>query len=192
MQEFPGTPAWRKEMRSTLIEARQAIPVAARQQADAHLSERLDTLLGDVDGKTISLYWPFRGEPDLRKWAADCRDRGARLALPAVVAKAHPLEFRAWQQGDKLEKGVWNIPVPPQGADVVAPDIVLAPVVGLDANNFRLGYGGGFFDRTIADLRSKGHRPQVIGVGYTQQRMDTIHPHEFDIAMDEGVLVDAL
>ncbi|HEY9038782.1 MAG TPA: 5-formyltetrahydrofolate cyclo-ligase [Roseovarius sp.] len=191
MQEIPGTTEWRKAMRQELIEARQAIPVAARQEADARLTERLDALIGDVKGLTISLYWPFRGEPDLRKWATACRDRGASLALPVVVAKAAPLEFRRWTPGDKLEKGVWNIPIPPGSAEVVAPDIVLAPVVGLDDAQFRLGYGGGFFDRTIASLRDKGHNPRVIGVGYAQQKMKTIHPHEFDIPMDDAVLIDA-
>ncbi len=189
MQEIPGTPAWRKAMRSELIEARQAIPVAARQEADLQLAERLDALIGDVEGRTISLYWPFRGEPDLRKWAASCRDRGATLALPVVIAKATPLTFREWVPGDKLEKGVWNIPIPPESAKVVAPDIVLSPVVGLDAANFRLGYGGGFFDRTIAGLRDSGHSARVIGVGYTQQKMETIYPHEFDIPMDDAVLI---
>lgn len=189
MQETPGTPAWRKAMRRALIEARQAIPVAARQKADLQLAERLDALIGDVEGRTISLYWPFRGEPDLRKWAAACRDRGATLALPVVIAKATPLEFRQWVPGDKLEKGVWNIPIPPESAKVVAPDIVLSPLVGLDAANFRLGYGGGFFDRTIARLRDSGHSARVIGVGYDQQKMETIYPHEFDIPMDDAVLI---
>ena len=190
MQETPGTAQWRKAMRKDLIAARQAIPVAVRQRADAQLAGQLDALLGNVEGCVISLYWPFRGEPDLRSWAAACRDRGATLALPVVVAKAAPLEFRRWVPGDKLEKGVWNIPIPPNSADVVAPDIVLSPVVGLDAANYRLGYGGGFFDRTIAALRSSGHAARVIGVGYEQQKMETIHPHEFDIPMDDAVLIE--
>lgn len=185
----PGSPAWRSARRQELIAARQAIPVASRQAADAKLASHLDDMLGDVAGKTISLYWPFRGEPDLRKWAAACRERGARLALPAVIAKATPLEMRLWSPGDTLEKGVWNIPVPPSGAEVVAPDIVISPVVGLDDANYRLGYGGGFFDRTLAALRADGHDVRAIGVGYQQQRMQTIHPHEYDIPMDEVALV---
>lgn len=189
MQDTPGSATWRKAKRQALIEARQAIPVAARQAADAQLAERLDTLVGDIQGKVISLYWPFRGEPDLRGWAAACRSRGATLALPAVIAKATPLEMRLWTRGDTLERGVWNIPIPPEGAEVVAPDIVLAPVVGLDAANYRLGYGGGFFDRTLAKLRAEGHTPRAIGVGYEQQRMETIHPHTFDIPMDDAVLI---
>ncbi|WP_324753714.1 5-formyltetrahydrofolate cyclo-ligase [Roseovarius sp. Pro17] len=181
---------WRKARRAELIEARQAIPVADRQAADTQLAEKLDATLGDVSGRTISLYWPFRGEPDLRQWAAACRSKGAALALPVVVAKATPLEFRLWEEGAKLERGVWNIPIPSDTAKVVAPDIVLAPVVGLDQQNFRLGYGGGFFDRTLAALRERGHKPRVIGVGYAQQRMETIYPHEFDIPMDDVAIVE--
>lgn len=184
----PGSTEWRKSERARLIAARQAIPVAARQAADRRLADELDALLGDTEGRTISLYWPFRGEPDLRLWAAARHDAGARLALPVVVQKAAPLEFRLWEKGMKLERGVWNIPVPPDSAPVVQPDIILSPVVGLDDANYRLGYGGGFFDRTIAAARAAGGDPLVIGVGYAQQRMPTIHPHRFDIPMDRAVL----
>lgn len=183
--------AWRKTERERLIAARQEIPVAARQEADARLAGQLDEMLGeDVAGRTISLYWPFRGEPDLRTWAAAQRKRGARLALPVVVAKAHPLDFRLWEEGATLERGVWNIPIPPESAPVVAPDVVLAPVVGLDDAHYRLGYGGGYYDRTIARLRAEGHGPLVIGVGYAQQRLPSIRPHDYDIPMDRAVLAD--
>ena len=76
-------------------------------------------------------------------------ERGGTVALPVVVEKARPLIFRAYRPGDRLEKGVWNIPVPADGA-AVTPDIVIAPLVGFDGGKFRLGYGGGFFDRTLA------------------------------------------
>lgn len=185
--EAQGGAAWRNEQRKELIAARQAIPVAARQKADARLAERLDAVIGDVSGQIISLYWPFRGEPDLRAWAADCRSRGATTGLPVVLAKAAPLEFRIWEEGTSLERGVWKIPIPPASAEVVLPDIIIAPVVGLDAQNYRLGYGGGFFDRTIAALREQ-KEARVIGIGYEMQKMDTIYPHKHDIAMDEAIL----
>ena len=182
---------WRQSERARLIDARQKIPVAVRQAADKELAKRLDALLGDISGRMISLYWPFRGEPDLRHWAAACRKSGARTALPVVVARATPLIFRQWDETTKLDKGVWNIPIPSDDAATVIPDIVLAPVVGLDAQLYRLGYGGGFFDRTIAAIRATGANPTVIGVGYDMQRMQTIHPHRFDIPMDHAVLIPA-
>ena len=109
--------------------------------------------------------------------------RGGTTALPVVVEKAHPLIFRAYSPGDRLEKGVWNIPIPAEGEPVL-PDIVIAPLVGVDPRNYRLGYGGGFFDRTLARMPRK---PLVIGVGYEMQRIATIHPQPHDIPMDRIV-----
>ena len=134
---------WRKAERARLIAARQAVPVAARAGADAEIGRRLDALLGDLSGKTIGLYWPFKGEPDLRGWAKRQRGTGARFCLPVVVKKAAPLIFRDWSEGCALERGVWNIPIPSAAAPEVTPDVVISPVVGFDAQNYRLGYGGG-------------------------------------------------
>jgi 5-formyltetrahydrofolate cyclo-ligase len=149
------------------------------------IAAQLDAIVGDLSGSTVSLYWPFRGEPDLRPWMASVIERGGTTALPIVVEKAQPLVFRAYRPGDRLEKGVWNIPIPAEG-DPVIPDIVIAPLVGVDSQNYRLGYGGGFFDRTLASLPKK---PLVIGVGYEMQRIPTIHPQPHDIPMDRIVTV---
>src|SRR5690606_29978339 len=113
-------------------------------------------------------------------WAQRVIDKGGRMALPVVIAKATPLIFRAWTPGDKLEKGVWNIPIPVEDVRVI-PDVVISPVVGFDAQNYRLGYGGGFYDRTLASLPNK---PLVIGIGYSLQRIPTIYPQPYDIPMD--------
>src|SRR5690606_34513324 len=124
-----------------------------RAEAARRVVVRLDKEIGSFVGCVIGIYWPFRGEPDLREWASSAVDRGARLALPVVVARGKPLEFRSWSPGEKLEKGVWNIPVPAAG-EVVLPHVVVAPVVGYDDANYRLGYGGGFYDRTLAAMQS--------------------------------------
>lgn len=171
---------WRKVERERLIAARLALPADVRIAHAAIIAEKLDARLGDAGGMVIAIYWPFRGEPDLRSWAGKMSDQGATIALPVVVEKAAPLVFRSWKAGEKLEKGVWNIPIPAEGAEVI-PDVVISPVVGFDDGNFRLGYGGGFYDRTLAAL---ARRPVVIGVGYELQRIATIHPQPHDIAMD--------
>lgn len=171
---------WRKAERERLIAARLELPADLRSAHAARIAGQLDTIIGDFAGKTVALYWPFRGEPDLRGWAQKVIERGGTVALPVVVQKAAPLVFRAWTPGDKLEKGVWNIPIPAEDNQVL-PDIVISPVVGFDANNYRLGYGGGFYDRTLAALPRK---PVVIGVGYALQRIATIYPQPFDIPMD--------
>jgi 5,10-methenyltetrahydrofolate synthetase len=179
---------WRKAERTRLLTARQAVPVAARAAADAEIGRELDTLLGNLSGKTVGLYWPFKGEPDLRGWADRHRTGGARFCLPVVMKKAAPLVFRDWSGRDPLERGVWNIPIPPVSAAEVIPDLVISPVVGFDAQNYRLGYGGGFYDRTLAQFRTQGHRPRVIGVGFAFQRIATIYPQPYDIALDGAVL----
>jgi len=174
---------WRKAERERLIQARLAVAADARAAMAARIGEGLDAVIGDVAGRTVSLYWPFRGEPDMRPWMETVNARGGRTALPVVVEKGRPLVFRAWKQGDRLEKGVWNIPVPAEG-DPVLPDIVVSPVVGVDPNRYRLGYGGGFYDRTLAAMPRK---PLVVGIGYELQRIPTIYPQAHDIPMDKVV-----
>ena len=174
---------WRKAERERLIAARLAVSADARAAMSTRIAVGLDGLIGDIGGRMVSLYWPFRGEPDLRSWMASINERGGRTALPVVIEKGQPLVFRAYRQGDRLEKGVWNIPIPAQG-DPVLPDIVISPIVGIDPGNYRLGYGGGFYDRTLAAMPFK---PLVIGVGYELQRIPTIYPQPHDIPMDQIV-----
>jgi len=176
--------AWRKAERERLIAARLAIPLRQREAHDRQIVAALEACLDDVDGLVVSAYWPFRGEPDLRPLLARIRARGGRAALPVVVARGEPLDFRAWIPGAPLERGVWNIPVPTADAEVLVPDIVIAPVVGFDDACFRLGYGGGFFDRTLAALPA---RPRFIGVGHAIAHLPSIHPQAFDIALDSVV-----
>ena len=171
--------SWRRSERERLIAQRLALGASTRADHTERISRHLDTLIGDPAGLVVSAYWPFRGEPNLLAWLKTLSDRGAQTALPVVIAKKSPLVFRLWREGDQLVRGVWNIPIPADGSEV-RPDIVIAPVVGFDASCYRLGYGGGFFDRTLAAL------PQstiAIGVGYSQASMPTIHPQTFDIPM---------
>ncbi|MER9422537.1 5-formyltetrahydrofolate cyclo-ligase [Mesorhizobium sp. M0317] len=174
---------WRKAERERLIAARLAVSADARLAMSRAIAEGLDAAIGDIAGRMVSLYWPFRGEPDLRPWMASINQRGGRTALPIVIEKGQPLIFRAYVPGDRLEKGIWNIPIPAEGEPVL-PDIVISPIVGIDPRNYRLGYGGGFFDRTLADMPFK---PLVIGVGYELQRIATIYPQPHDIPMDRLV-----
>lgn len=171
---------WRTVERERLIALRLAIPVDERRRLSQRIARALDRVLGDVSGKVVGAYLPFRGEPDLRSWIEGLGERGAISALPVVVAPRTPLAFRAWRRGDALQPGVWNIPVPVGGA-AVTPDIVIAPVVGYDEACFRLGHGGGFYDRTLAALPQ---RPRILGVGYKRLGLRTIYPQSYDVPMD--------
>jgi 5-formyltetrahydrofolate cyclo-ligase len=171
---------WRKNERKRLIAQRLAISNDERIDRARHIGAHLDVLLPDLAGISVSLYWPFRGEPDLRGWAEAIRARGATCALPVVVEKNAPLIFRLWRASEPLALGVWNIPIPANGAELV-PDVVIAPVVGFDQQGYRLGYGGAFYDRTLAALTKK---PRAVGVGYSQAAIATIYPLHHDIPMD--------
>ncbi len=175
---------WRKAQRAALITERQAIGVAARHAAEA----RILAGLADETGRIIAIYWPFKGEPDLRSWAAAQRSAGARIVLPVVVDKGQPLQFRLWLPEIRLERGVWDIPVPPVDAPVLHPDLIIAAVVGADPALYRLGYGGGYYDRTLAAERAAGHRARVVGVGFGCQALVTIFPLPHDVAMDRTLL----
>ena len=170
---------WRRAERERLLALRQALPAAERRRFADDIEREIRTLLASRPG-LLGVYWPFRAEFDPRPlidWAVAA---GRRIALPAVVDKAEPLEYRAWQPGESRTDGVWNIPVPARRA-IVVPAIVLAPVVGFDRECYRLGYGGGYFDRTLAALAP---RPFAIGVGFAAQEIATIHPQSFDVPMD--------
>lgn len=175
---------WRRAERARLRAGRLALrPETRARIADAvavHLDAVLATRVRDVEGKVVSGYWPIKGELDLRPWLTALHNRGVLIALPVVETPASPLIFRRWQPGMIMERGFWNIPVPPRHADEVAPTIALSPLVGWDAAGFRLGYGGGYFDRTLAALTP---RPLTIGVGLQAARIATIHPQPHDIPM---------
>ncbi len=102
------------------------------------------------------------------------------MALPVIVKKSAPVEFWSWHPGMPMQKGIWDIPTPRE-REVLTPDALLVPLVGFDDRGFRLGYGGGYFDRTLA---AASRRPFAIGVGYEDSRLETIYPQAHDIAMN--------
>jgi 5-formyltetrahydrofolate cyclo-ligase len=128
----------------------------------------------------VGFYWPIRGEIGLHGLIRRLLERGAGAALPVVVEKGRPLEFRAWRPGAPLERGVWNIPIPAT-REVVHPSALLVPLVGFDEQCYRLGYGGGYYDRTLGAMSPK---PLAIGIGYELGRLATIHPRRHDVPMD--------
>lgn len=172
--------AWRKALRAELIARRLALPAAERAAAGDRITARLKALLAASPGHLVGFYWPFKGEYDPRPLVRELHAADVALALPVVVAKAQPLIFRPWQPGTVMARGVWDIPVP-AGGDPVEPDTLLVPLVGFDAAGYRLGYGGGFYDRTIAAM---ANRPRCIGVGFACGRVSTIRPQPYDMRMD--------
>lgn len=171
--------AWRRRERGGLVARRLAIPAEARRRADQRIEQLLVEGFPMLEQLTIGFYWPFNGEVDPRVAVHRFRARGARTALPVVVEKRAPLEFRHWAPGVETVPGVFGLPVPQ--SPIVVPDVLLMPPVGFDARGFRLGYGGGYFDRTLAGLMPQ---PLKIGLARDASRIETIHPQPHDIPMD--------
>jgi len=172
--------AWRKAERSRLIAAREALDAATRERLRERIDAHLERAFPRLANAKLAICWPIRGEYDARHLAKTLRPRGALTALPVVVAPRAPLAFREWHPGVKLAVGALDIPYPADSA-LVVPEIVLLPMNGWDGAGYRLGYGGGYFDRTLAALQPK---PLAIGVAYETARIDTIHPQDWDVPMD--------
>ena len=172
--------AWRRAERKRRLALRLALSPAARRAASRAIAEQIRAVLAERPGITVGVYWPFQGEFDPRPLIDRLIAGGWRAALPAVVDRKGPLEYRRWRPGEPLVAGVWDIPVP-EKREIAAPEAVLAPLVGFDRQCYRLGYGGGYFDRTLAALSP---RPLAIGVGFEISEIETIFPQSFDIPMD--------
>ncbi len=176
---------WRKAERARLLEERRALGVeglrAASEALARHAGAALEARIGGARGGVVSVYWPIKSEPDLRPLMTSIVGLGLRVVLPLVETKQAPLTFREWTPATRMARGDWNIPVPPPDAPICTPDLSLVPLVGWDGVGYRLGYGGGYFDRTLAALTP---RPFTIGVGFQAARLDTIFPQPHDIPMD--------
>lgn len=183
-QTWRDVAAFRKAERQRLYAMRKAVPLDERRAMAARVSRKLDALLPRKTGLTIAAYWPIRGELDLRDWMAKAHGEGAAVALPVVVEKDQPVEFHAWTPDTPMRLGTWRIPVP-ETPHPLTPDTVIVPLLGVDGENYRLGNGGGYYDRTLARMPSE---TRTIGVGQEFCRMPTIFPMPWDIAMKEIAL----
>jgi 5-formyltetrahydrofolate cyclo-ligase len=179
MSLTPDLAAWRKAERARLLSAREAMPVAERRTKNERITRFVIDGFPCLRGRSIGFCWPYKAEPDVRFAIRHFRDLGSTAALPVVLARAAPLEFREWWPGVTTTPGVFDLPVP-QSA-VVHPAALLVPPIGFGSSGFRLGYGGGYFDRTLAALSP---RPLAIAIAFEVSRMETIHPQPHDIAMD--------
>jgi 5-formyltetrahydrofolate cyclo-ligase len=162
-------------LRGTMIAWRGGLSEAERQAAAAGLVEvwRLEQPVETP--AVISGFWPMAEELDIRPLMIELYNQGCQLALPVVVAKRQPLVFRAWRPGDPLEAGVFGTLHPSPKREVVEPDALIVPLLAVDEEGWRLGYGGGFYDRTLEALRAK-KKITAVGVGLNAQLLPEV-PH---------------
>jgi 5,10-methenyltetrahydrofolate synthetase len=172
--------AFRGELRARLIAAREALAMEAHAAQSREIERALDTFIAAHAFRILAFCWPFRAEFDARALVARAIVRGLRACLPVVVDSNAPLAFRAWTPQSEMTEDRYGIHVPVAG-EALRPDAILMPLNAFDAGGYRLGYGGGYFDRTLAALDP---RPLAIGVGFELARVDSIRPQDHDRRMD--------
>ncbi|WP_246256959.1 5-formyltetrahydrofolate cyclo-ligase [Pararobbsia alpina] len=171
-------------LREALLAARQHLP--GDDFRDERLTGHIVALLLERAPRCVAAYWPIAGEfdvrPALERWLSMQSDGNA--ALPVVVARDAPMIFHRWRPGEPVKDGRFRIPVP-QSEHPVRPDLLLIPCVGIDRARFRLGYGGGFYDRTLAAI--EGPRPFAVGIAFDAGRLDELPREAHDIPLDVGM-----
>lgn len=170
--------AWRRALRRELLARRMALDEAMHQELSARIAAHLAAHFPPP--QTLAFCWPIKQEPDVRAIVDTWRQAGTRTTLPVVISEHAALAFREWRPDTPLESDRYGIPTPTQG-DWLIPDLILLPLNGFDTAGYRLGYGGGYFDRTLAALSP---RPLAVGVGFELNRVTTIRPEGHDQPLD--------
>lgn len=181
----------KKSLRAECAALRQSIDPARAKQASHQLADQLLMLI--TRPGVVAGYRATRGEIDLSETLSRLATRGHTLCLPVVESMLLPLYFRRWEMDQALEKGKYDIDVPPASEPHVMPDIVIVPLLGFDASGHRLGYGAGYYDRTIRALHQSTKNIQIIGAAFAAQQIDSIpadaHDEKLDaVATEKGVI----
>ena len=155
----------------------------AAPDAGPRLAGQLFEALGFGGGLPVSGYWPIRSELDIRPSLERLVRRGHPLGLPVVVAKGAPLIFRLWRPGEPLVEAGFGTSVPTDDRPEVNPRVLLVPLLSFDRAGYRLGYGGGFYDRTMAALRAR-QQTLAVGVAFAAQEIEAVPRGPFDQPLD--------
>ncbi len=171
----------RREARTRRGEAAIAFP-----DAGVRLADNLDALRRSetrwIDGASVSAFWPMGDEIDVRPTMRRLDAAGYPILLPVMVAKATPLMFRRWRPDTVLVDGGFGTSMPPADAPEGTPDVLLVPLLSFDRRGYRLGYGGGFYDRTLEALAARGIL--AVGVGFADQEVDAVPRDAHDWRLD--------
>lgn len=176
-------------LRREALTARAALNESYRAAAAQRLSTTNVTGLALSESHTVAGYWPIRDELDCRPLLERLRAAGHRIALPVVMGRGEPLQFRLWIEGAALMPAGFGTMAPAEGAPPCVPDLVLLPLCGFDDRGTRLGYGGGYYDRTLAALPRPVRR---VGLAFAAQELDTIPRDRHDIPLDAVITEDGV
>lgn len=177
------------ELRKEALTRRMAVPQADRADAAKAAAEAFLEGVPLHAGQVVALYWPIRDEIDCKPLLTRLVDSGQPIALPVVLGEDMPLELRLWEEGQPLYPSGFGTLAPADTAPVVTPDIVVIPLLGFDKSGTRLGYGKGYYDRTLAAMASK---PLLVGYAFADQELDFIprlaHDRPLDLLVTENGL----
>ncbi|TWI63119.1 5,10-methenyltetrahydrofolate synthetase [Pseudoduganella lurida] len=179
----PGTPPAatpdKAALRRQLLAARRSLDPATRAAWDRALGEHVLAWWRDVNRPALGVYWPLRDEPDLHHVFGEMTALGGQLLLPVVLERDAPLAFAEWQPGEAMVKDAMGIAIPAALRLQPTPPALLVPCLGYNAQGYRLGYGGGFYDRTL----EHAPRPATIGIAYSCLAAD-FDSDGHDVALD--------
>ncbi|MDA1097632.1 MAG: 5-formyltetrahydrofolate cyclo-ligase [Proteobacteria bacterium] len=163
---------------------RAAVPVTVRDRAGAKAAEYFLNTIALSPGSIVAAYWPLGDEFDSRPLLHALFQTGHRVALPVVTGAGQALGFRIWQPGDSMTKSSFGVLEPLEGAAEVTPNVVTTPFLAYNAQGFRLGYGGGYYDRTLRALRQSVPGLLAVGLGFAAQTMAALPYDDHDEALD--------
>ncbi|WP_185983336.1 5-formyltetrahydrofolate cyclo-ligase [Aureimonas mangrovi] len=169
-------------LRREALSRRDALGLSVRIEASHAIANRLAAAWPRGDFAVLGGYLPIRSEVDPRPAMERGAERGLHLCVPAIVG--NDLDFRALEDGTSLEPQGFGTLAPGSGVERLRPDILLVPLVAFDARLNRIGYGGGFYDRAIAALRSGGGPLVAIGLAFAAQEVESVPTEPFDLALD--------
>lgn len=185
-------------LRQSLLAARLAMSDSRRQMLSVQIKQHILDWLGSPrqdhllscppPGSAIAGFWPIRGEPDLISLLHDLHTMGHPISLPVIEQRDAPLHFYAWSPETPLRLGAFNIPEPDVDTAATLPALILVPTLGYTPDAHRLGYGKGYYDRTLYALKQQGHHALTVGIGWDEGLIDG--PYQaaaHDIALDAVV-----
>ncbi len=172
----------KSSLRRHFLALRQQIP--AYRQAEAANAIKTHLLALISPDACVAGYAAMRGEPDVFPALHAMRARGNPVALPCVQEKGQPLVFRRYDARVPLSAGHYGVSCPAEDAEALVPEMVLVPLLAFDHARHRLGYGGGYYDRTLAQLKARNPQMEAIGIAYACQQVDALTPEAHDVPLD--------
>jgi len=177
-------------LRRQMQERRTLLSADERARTTTHITEMtLRTLGHGVQPRLLAGYAPIKGEVDLIPLLEQLREQGIAIALPISDKESRILPFRQWQQTDMLAPDAYGVPAPPPSSPTGVPDLIMVPLLAFDSTGFRLGYGGGYYDATLAHYRTHHPLTRFWGVAYSWQQVDVIPREPHDQPLD-GIITE--